>query len=964
MNEGIKKVEASSQGTSSLAKRDWLWLIALVFIIVLSFGLHLYHIEAQSLWWDETLSYHRAHSDIGYILSNKIVIDNVVTIDQHPPLYFLLLHFCLKLFGKSEFAIRFLSVITTILTIPMLYTLGRSLFDRWVGFMAAFLAALSPYYLWYGQEARPYALFGLLSALSLYLVFKVVTRDGPGYYLSYVIIVVLMLLTHYLAALVVLAELFYFIAYAFLKRRWKVLWAVTALGILAIPFVPTALYAIRAFLALPGPALEVNLQDMLRDLAVSFSFGITVDQFQVLPYAAILGVLMLAAFWDLASSAKRSGALLLLFGLIVPIVLLYIFSRYKVVYNTRYAVFLSSPYYLLLSLGVVRLGRWKAILAAATLVYFLTISGYGTYDYLFVHNNTKQNFRAAVGYIVEHSLPGDAVVLNDSKIYTAFEYYDKAHLPWYGVPRQGTQAVPETIWRDIERIGNQHERIWLLQAMAKSIDPLGLTKKTLENHYAKTDERIFTGESYAIEVYLYNTSPYVVQSLPSGANPVAVNYDNRLNLLGYRLDSIRGAPDRLSLILFWQAKSAPLASYSVVSSLTDSEGYAWAIADAEPFNGFYPTSRWEAGEIVADRREIQITPGAPPGIYTLQVGVHQVGSERRLVIRGNDGRPPGEFAALGKQYIGSTFSIAEAKAAVLGQRWQADFGGKIILAGSDWPVGKIKPGDRLNIRLFWQSKQGGLADYTVRLYLVSMSGRTELEQSTPISRVYASTRWRPGEIVGAHYALTIPAQVKSGEYHLLISLSPATSQRLLPVHQGWWPFARNRLVLGDISVSDIPRTYTVPPGLFLVAARLDDQAELLGYSVDDGWQVAEATKGTVPEIRAGDPLAKHLKVTLQWRALREMDIGYTVFLQLLDAQGVLVAQDDGLPQGGARPTTGWVEGEIVADTHELVNADWLAPGKYTLIAGMYDSSTSERLRTADGHDYILLGEVVLPSTKR
>ncbi|MCL5264400.1 MAG: hypothetical protein M1343_04260 [Chloroflexi bacterium] len=79
----------------------------IVFLVLVAFSTSLYRLGGQSLWWDETLSVQRARGDLGYVLSNTIYIFNDATKDQHPPLYFLLLHFSRMAFGDSEFALRF-----------------------------------------------------------------------------------------------------------------------------------------------------------------------------------------------------------------------------------------------------------------------------------------------------------------------------------------------------------------------------------------------------------------------------------------------------------------------------------------------------------------------------------------------------------------------------------------------------------------------------------------------------------------------------------------------------------------------------------------------------------------------------------------------------------------------------------------------------------------------------------------
>src|SRR3990172_7680373 len=60
-------------------------------LILLAFGFRVVHAGDYSLWWDETLSYHRASGGLLYTLSNRIMLGSVNTIDQHPPLYFVLL---------------------------------------------------------------------------------------------------------------------------------------------------------------------------------------------------------------------------------------------------------------------------------------------------------------------------------------------------------------------------------------------------------------------------------------------------------------------------------------------------------------------------------------------------------------------------------------------------------------------------------------------------------------------------------------------------------------------------------------------------------------------------------------------------------------------------------------------------------------------------------------------------------
>ena len=132
-----------------------------------------------------------------------------------------------------------------------------------------------------------------------------------------------------------------------------------------------------------------------------------------------------------------------------------------------------------------------------------------------------------------------------------------------------------------------------------------------------------------------------------------------------------------------------------------------------------------------------------------------------------------------------------------------------------------------------------------------------------------------------------------------------------------------------------------------VGATLGDVAEVLAYSAADA------------EYHPGDTIP----VTLYWRALRRLDKDYKAFVHLVDAGMTRQpAQHDGDPNAGFSPTTRWLPGEIVPDTHRLALPDDLAPGLYRLWAGMYDYETVQNLEVVssqatavDGR--ILLGEV-------
>jgi 4-amino-4-deoxy-L-arabinose transferase-like glycosyltransferase len=113
-----------------------------------------------------------------------------------------------------------------------------------------------------------------------------------------------------------------------------------------------------------------------------------------------------------------------------------------------------------------------------------------------------------------------------------------------------------------------------------------------------------------------------------------------------------------------------------------------------------------------------------------------------------------------------------------------------------------------------------------------------------------------------------------------------------------------------------------------LSAQFAPGPRLDGYSV----QPASITRGTLA-----------LFVALQWSTAAPIADNYTVFVHLLNGEGQLVAQSDSEPVSGTRPTSGWRPGEAIRDQHALQLPPDLPAGDYTLVAGMYDWRTGERL---------------------
>ena len=160
MNEAFRETRVRGGMRSPFGR-----LAILGSIFLVAFGLRVFRLGGQPLWADEIYSVAVAQHSISDVVS-------WVYRDNHPALYWLMLHPVVHLLGDAELLVRFPSALIGTLSVALTYTAGRQMFtSHRVGALAALWLTVSPIHVVYSQEARMYAaltLFGIASTLFLY----------------------------------------------------------------------------------------------------------------------------------------------------------------------------------------------------------------------------------------------------------------------------------------------------------------------------------------------------------------------------------------------------------------------------------------------------------------------------------------------------------------------------------------------------------------------------------------------------------------------------------------------------------------------------------------------------------------------------------------------------------------------------------------------------------------------------
>ncbi len=183
------------------------YALVLILILVFTGVLYFHRLGQESLSTDEYFSLYVARQSLANIICNYRTVSNPNTI---PPLYAIILHYWLNLFGQSEFAQRSLSASLGVLSVYFLFRLSCLLFDIRTGMFSALLGCLS--YSWFSlfRQNRCYGLFILLVLFSFYFFFKLVKRkDAGGSFVPLAITNTLLVYTHYFSFLVILLEVIF-----------------------------------------------------------------------------------------------------------------------------------------------------------------------------------------------------------------------------------------------------------------------------------------------------------------------------------------------------------------------------------------------------------------------------------------------------------------------------------------------------------------------------------------------------------------------------------------------------------------------------------------------------------------------------------------------------------------------------------------------------------------------------------
>ena len=480
-------------------------LILIIYFIGLILRLH--DLGRESFWFDEVYSIDMARQNLVGIVKT-IYVES----DNNPPLFYMIMHFWVKIFGISESTFRFPSAIISSFSVLVIYKLGKLLFNKNIGLFAALLLATSVFNITYAQEARAYSSMVFLALLSIYFFFQMIATGKRSHTIGYLVTSILLIYIHYYGLFFIASlNAYYFIILIINKKvgelgfkRWLLLQL-----LLLISFLPEIYLVILNIMSIhKGFWIEVpSLEEML------YIYKAYTDSWYlclIFTLLSVIGIINYSkingykSFMDSFISVEGYSRQLSLSNIerVLILILIYVFlnvipfiiSRlFLPIYTQEYTILASSAFYLLVAKGIDNIGNKRlAVLNDSSLLTNICIVSL-ILVVLVIHINKyyqivqKHQWRESIEYIDANANNEDFVMIYPPHELRSAKFYNKRN-------DLKISSLSQESELDFNTNG---KRIWVV---ISDLIHLGdkIYKETLIRHYSLVSEKDFG----KLQVYL------------------------------------------------------------------------------------------------------------------------------------------------------------------------------------------------------------------------------------------------------------------------------------------------------------------------------------------------------------------------------------------------------------------------------------------------------------------------------
>ncbi len=437
----------------------------------------------QSFWLDEAAQ---------VIESTRGFTDQFqLAADFHPPLYHLILFFWMK-FGTSEIWVRLLSVLFGLGSIFSIYKIGNFLGNKKIGLIASFFLAISPYHIWYSQEARPYMLFVFISLVSTYLLLQ---RN----WLMYTVSISLSLYSLYFAPFLILGHLVYII-YFHKKELVNFIKSIIITFLVFIPWIPSFINQLQVgtggFFSGWTDVVSFSPIKSIPLTFAKFILGHGSFDNKILYGSNVAPVILLFVFCCIRIGKIKKGKTLLIIFLI-PLAGSVIISFFIPILAPQRLLFLLPIFYLILAFGLEKSSKTIQVIGY---ILIISVSITGIIQYYFDPFSQREDWRSAVSYVERYNDDKGVSLFVFPDPFAPYLWYKKDKIDAWGIAPNFT-IRNEDLDMIQPKLANK-SRIYFFQYLTGLTDHEGKTNKFITTlGYNESLIKNFPGVGF---VYIYD----------------------------------------------------------------------------------------------------------------------------------------------------------------------------------------------------------------------------------------------------------------------------------------------------------------------------------------------------------------------------------------------------------------------------------------------------------------------------
>ena len=577
--------------------------VSVVLVLLLGASSRILNIADQSLWVDEGYAFYHAWSpNLAASLAR----------DTHPPLYFGALRLWSQLTGQSELALRWFSVLPSMLSLSVIFQLAREILRHRrsearqihsIPLLAMLMLALADAENFLAQEARHYTWLTLLVSGSMWFFLRWIRQGRRHDYGWWMLGATAMIYTHYITAFVGVVQGLYALVALRGKRQKQ---AFFGLMMSAIALSPWLILVGRHQLDNRGANWSVSLSAaVMRDIQVKYF----TEQWALVIGLMLLGCVTVLHQRDRFRVSWHRVSWLLLFWLAVPLTLTVLVNEFLPFLQPRRLNQWTPAIALLVALGLGNIRQpTRFLLIGALMVY-----GIVQVDFYRV----KPDWRTVAHLTARYATPGDLALTDIAGGDYQMVYYLRRRLPdvrlldadvRYESLKMQRDFYPQTYHAWLPQLLEAHQTVWLMH-WSDDESVFGWLDKLDFQQTADFVHRHDGGLAGEVRMHIFR-----YDRLDEGK---AARFENGMVLRSALFDRHDWRVDSL-----WQTEARLHRDYVISAKLLDGAGAVAAQLDSQPQLNQRPTTGWKTGDVIYSPHEMRPIGALPPGDYQVIVQVY------------------------------------------------------------------------------------------------------------------------------------------------------------------------------------------------------------------------------------------------------------------------------------------------------------------------------------------------------